>query len=406
MSLPGLAKEFPMKRVLSASLALLLAATAGAWAQDKIPGDVVLLFQKRCAGCHKGKYPPQGLSWEPKKIEAAINAPSQEVPELKIIDPASPETSYLLKKVRGESGIKGTRMPPTRAIGAAEITVFETWIQGLEKLPVPASAAGSPGDGAVASDPQAAAGEKPGSKRPFDTPTFFGTRLLNMPTTTIPDKGDFLVRISHRFSDRVEEGFNDLFGLDSYANILLSLGYGITDKLTVTLGRARAYKEFELSADWLLAEQGVTAGLPFSATLHGGVSLATDGSPDEAKVFAAVSLARQFTRRFSVLVVPAFVTNANHWALNPEGTFSLGLGVRYMVLKDLSIIAEWVPALAGYKEIESGWGLGLEKKLGGHVFQLFVNNAMGLTPAQYLPGGDLRLGDFDFRIGFNIFRTF
>jgi hypothetical protein len=78
-----------------------------------------------------------------------------------------------------------------------------------------------------------------------------------------------------------------------------------------------------------------------------------------------------------------------------------------MILNDFSIIAEWVPALSGYKEIEgSGWGLGIEMKVGGHVFQVFVNNALGLTPAQYLPGGDLRLGDLDFRIGFNIFRTF
>jgi hypothetical protein len=29
-----------------------------------------------------------------------------------------------------------------------------------------------------------------------------------------------------------------------------------------------------------------------------------------------------------------------------------------------------------------------------------------LTGSQFVPGGDLRLQDFDFRIGFNIFRTF
>ncbi len=57
-----------------------------------------------------GKVPAQGLSWEPAKIAAAINAPSQEMPDLKIIDTASPASSYVLKKVRGDSGIKGTRM--------------------------------------------------------------------------------------------------------------------------------------------------------------------------------------------------------------------------------------------------------------------------------------------------------
>ena len=393
-----------MKRTFS--ILLILAASAGAWAQEKIPGDVVSLFQKRCAVCHKGKAPAQGLSWERTRIAAAIDRPSSEAPELKIIDTASPEASYVLKKVRGDAGIKGSRMPPAAALEAGEIKVLETWILGLKKFPVPASAAGSPGDEAVSSEPLAADAGKPAAKSPFNTPAFFGTRLLNLPTTTTPDKGDVLVRISHRFADRVEEGLDDFFGMDGYANILLSVGYGITNNLTVTVGRARSYKEYELSADWLVVEQGRTAGLPFSATLHGGVSLATADSPDEAKVFIEASLARQFTRRFSLLVVPAFVTNADHFDPDPQNTFAVGLGGRYMIFKDFSIIAEWVPVLAGYKEIESGWGLGLEKRIGRHVFQLFCNNALGLTPAQYLPGGDLHLRDFDFRLGFNIFRTF
>ncbi|RPI97252.1 MAG: hypothetical protein EHM31_13835, partial [Candidatus Aminicenantes bacterium] len=67
---------------------LLIVAVAGAWADDKVPGDVAALFQKRCAVCHKGKMPPQGLSWEPGRIAEAIDRPSAEVPELKIIDTA------------------------------------------------------------------------------------------------------------------------------------------------------------------------------------------------------------------------------------------------------------------------------------------------------------------------------
>ena len=392
-----------MKRAVSVILCLLIVAVVGAWAGDKIPGDVASLFQKRCAMCHKGKTPPQGLNWEPGRIAEAIDRPSAEVPELKIIDTATPEASYILKKIRRE-GHKGKPMPPLKALDTDELQLLETWILGLKKFPVPVSGNGSSGEAAGPSDVSTPVQE--GGKPSFDTPVFFGTHLINLPTTTTPSKGDVLFRISHRFADPVDSGFDNFLGLDGYANILLSLGYGITDNLTVTIGRARTYKEFELSADWLVAEQGKTAGLPFSATLHGGASLATDGSPDEGKIFAALSLSRQLTRRLSVLVVPAFVTNANHFADDPESTFSVGLGGRWMIFNEFSIIAEWVPALTGYKEIESGWGLGIEARIGGHVFQVFVNNALGLTPAQVLPGGDLRLGDFDFRIGFNIFRTF
>jgi len=120
-------------------LSLLGVATAGAWAKDKVPGDVASLLQRRCAVCHKGKVPPRGLNWEPTQIAAAIDRPSSEAPELKIIDTASPEASYLLKKVRGDAGIKGSRMPLGAVLGADEIKILETWIRGLKKLPVPAS---------------------------------------------------------------------------------------------------------------------------------------------------------------------------------------------------------------------------------------------------------------------------
>jgi hypothetical protein len=263
----------------------------------------------------------------------------------------------------------------------------------------------SPGGEAVQGEQTAP--EKIAPNRPYDIPAFWGTRLVNLPTTTTPDKGDFLLRISHRFSEPVDAGFNELFGLDSSANILVSLGYGITDNLGITVGRSRWYKEFEFSADWLIAEQGLSGRFPVSLALHGGLSLATFGE-DNVKLFAALNLSRQVTRRLSVLVVPTFATNTNHWALDPEGTFSLGLGARYMVLKDFSVIAEWVPVLAGYKDNAGGWGLGLEKKIGKHVFQFFATNAFGLTTSQFVPGGDLGSGSFfeRFRIGFNIFRTF
>jgi len=400
-----MAKESAMKRVVSVVLTVLVAAAMGTWAQAKVPDEVASLLQKRCVSCHKGKTPPRGLSWERDRIAEAIDRASVERPDLMIIDTAAPEASYLLKKVRRESGIEGKPMPPLKALDAVELELLQTWVLSLKKDSLPLSAAVSPGLGANGNRAQAPEADPPAAEPPFDTPAFWGTHLINLPTTTTPAKGDVLFRVHHRFSDPVDSGFDNLLGLDSFANILLGLGYGITDNLTVSIGRVRVYKEFELSADWLIAEQGRTAGLPFSAALHGGVSLVTEDE-DAVKFFAAVSLSRQLTRRLSVLVVPSFVTNANHFALDPQSTFSLGLGARYMIWEEFSIIAEWVPVLAGYNEIESGWGLGIEKKIGGHVFQVFVNNALGLTPAQSLPGGDLQIGDFDFRIGFNIFRTF
>jgi hypothetical protein len=121
---------------------------------------------------------------------------------------------------------------------------------------------------------------------------------------------------------------------------------------------------------------------------------------------ALLSVSHQVSDRLSFLLVPGFCSNTNFWDPDSEGTFSLGIGGRFMVFDDLSLIAEWVPVLAGYKNLADSWGVGVEKKIGGHVFQVFITDSLGITASQFLPGGDLLLGDGDFRLGFNIFRSF
>jgi hypothetical protein len=179
------------------------------------------------------------------------------------------------------------------------------------------------------------------------------------------------------------------------------------------VGRTGLFKEMEFSSTWLILEQGKNASLPFSAAVNGGLSWVTQKQEGRGafnsrnfKINAQVILSRQFNERLSVLVVPVYSSNTNHWETDTQGTFSIGIGGRFMFLEDLSLIGEWVPVLAGYKDLANGWGFGIEKKIGGHVFQFFVTDSIGLTSAQFITGGDLRLGKGDLRIGFNIFRTF
>ena len=124
-----------MKKSLYGVIAALAVTAVAAWAQSRVPAGVVSVFAKNCLDCHKGRFPAQGLSWEAKRIETSFDAPSREIPALKIIDTAAPESSYVLKKVKGESGIQGSRMPPGKALDPAAIKVLEDWILSLKKLP-------------------------------------------------------------------------------------------------------------------------------------------------------------------------------------------------------------------------------------------------------------------------------
>jgi mono/diheme cytochrome c family protein len=104
----------------------------GAPKDRDIPANVLAVFKKNCVRCHTGPKPPKGLSLVPGKIAAVIDAPSAEVPDLRIVDPNAPEASYLLKKVRRETGIAGKPMPPGKALSADELQVLEAWIAGLK----------------------------------------------------------------------------------------------------------------------------------------------------------------------------------------------------------------------------------------------------------------------------------
>jgi len=121
-----------MKRTFPVIAVILLAAALGALAAAGVPDNVKALFGQRCAGCHKGRFPPKGLNLEPANVAAILDTPSQQVPDLKIVDTKAPEASYLLKKVRRESGIAGKPMPPGKALAAEELQAVEAWLQSLK----------------------------------------------------------------------------------------------------------------------------------------------------------------------------------------------------------------------------------------------------------------------------------
>ncbi len=95
------------------------------------------LIKKRCSGCHNAKNPKAGLNLEPGTLVAAVkNVPSRQINTLKIADTRNPEKSYFLMKIRGDKGIKGTRMPINAApFTAAETRTIETWIQLMSRPP-------------------------------------------------------------------------------------------------------------------------------------------------------------------------------------------------------------------------------------------------------------------------------
>ncbi len=264
-----------------------------------------------------------------------------------------------------------------------------------------------------------AAQEDSGQPKPrqFSTFAFWSTEVVNLPTTKNIGSNDVLFRISHRFYPKVSSGYDTFYGLNGGAQVYFSFGYGITKNLSVTLGHGNLFHEWDLSAKWLIADQWKKYNLPVSVAFNGGAGLITQALEGEdrieskrVKLHLQLVVARQFSDALSVMLVPSYASNTNRFPFNwdraAEATFTLGSGGRFAFSEKFALVGEWLPVLSGYKSSYDGWGAGLEYKVGGHVFHLFITNSLGLIADQYLTGGDLQLSRNEFRFGFNLYRTF
>jgi hypothetical protein len=81
----------------------------------------------------------------------------------------------------------------------------------------------------------------------------------------------------------------------------------------------------------------------------------------------------------------------------------IGLGARVRVRPTVYIVGEFAPRAAGYKPGVNHGSIAIEKRAGGHSFQLNLSNAFGTTMAQIARGGGV--GN-DWYLGFNISRKF
>lgn len=366
----------------------------------ELEGKVKVIFKENCttAGCHVGTTPMMGLKLTGDEFYArTINQPSTEKPQLVRIKPGEPDSSYLVMKILGTPGIIGSRMPFGRnPLTDEEIATIVRWVSGLKEVNT------------------AKLEVKPDPVLPFN-----GWKVVNTPTSRMVDKGNWLFLISHRFFPAVDAGYDAFWGLDGSGVIFLNMGYAITNKLFVNLGRSNSSDNVQFDVKYGLKNQYPGDQLPFAAAVQTSVNWITEksGNKDrfrsEAFKFSAQAiLSSQVVEGVGVNVVPAILLNPDSEKDGEDPIFTIGLAGKTHVWRSISLIAEWVPIISGYTLTTTfgefnrfdSWGGGVELDVGAHVFQIIATNSAGLTADQYMRGGGLDIGKGDFRLGFNIFR--
>ena len=88
------------------------------------------VFSVSCAlsGCHSGGEPTADLSLEGDFAARIIGVASGQRPDLKLVDPGNPDSSYLLIKVRGDDEIVSQQMPPGKVLPAEQVEIIRAWI--------------------------------------------------------------------------------------------------------------------------------------------------------------------------------------------------------------------------------------------------------------------------------------
>ena len=231
--------------------------------------------------------------------------------------------------------------------------------------------------------------------------------LITLPTTLRMPRMKSAFRVTHRFTRSLGQGdFDDLlqdfFGIDSGAAIGLEYRFGIMRGTQVGVRRTND-RTIEFSAEYNLLTQlnAKPVGLSAFASIDG-----TNNFRDSYTPGLGVVVSRTLGRAGTVYVNPMWVNNSNPLPselADNNDSFTLGVGARLRIRPSVYLVGEIIPRVAGYDPDVNQASFGVEKLLGGHVFQLNFSNGFGTTTGQVARGGT---GKEDWYLGFNISRKF
>ena len=230
--------------------------------------------------------------------------------------------------------------------------------------------------------------------------------LVNLPTTLRVPKYKSAFRVTHRFARPLGQGdfsdlAEDLFGLDSGAQIGLEYRFGIMRGTQIGIYRtSNRTIEFFAQYSGLQQKDNGLLGLDVIATMDG-----TDNFSDSYSPALGVVLSRELGSHGALYFEPIWVNNSNQLPselTDDNDTFLFGIGGRLRVRPTVYVVGEYIPRI-GYSPGVDHLTFGVEKRAGGHVFQINFSNNIGTTPAQIARGG---FDNEDWYIGFNISRKF
>lgn len=246
--------------------------------------------------------------------------------------------------------------------------------------------------------------------------TFKGTRLVNGHTVETKNEGTLEFIFAHRFGE-INGGWYEMYGLDE-ALVRLGLDYGITDNISVSIGRNSDDKTMDgyLKAK-LLRQSSGAKNFPVTITALGGVAyrMSPKENPegfenvDRLAYVSQLMIARKFSPRLSFQLTPSYIhKNAVVQETDDNDQIAVGLGGRLKLTKSVALTTEYYYRVNPDEDSPyyNSVGFGIDIETGGHVFQLVLTNTRGLTERAFITETEGQFSEGDIHLGFNVTRTF
>ena len=232
--------------------------------------------------------------------------------------------------------------------------------------------------------------------------------LVSLPTSLRLPLFKSAFRVTHRFGRPLGEGdfgdlASDLFGLDNGAVIGLEYRFGIVPNGQIGFHRSSSDKTIEFFGQYGLLRQAGKSPVDVSAlvSIEGADNLQQNYSPS-----VGVVVSRTFGEVAAVYAEPIWVNNTNTLPselVDHNDTFMVGVGARVRIRPTVYLVGELAPRASGYDPGVNHGSFAIEKRAGGHVFQLNFSNSFATTMGQIARGGS---NNDDWFLGFNISRKF
>jgi hypothetical protein len=229
-------------------------------------------------------------------------------------------------------------------------------------------------------------------------------RVLNLPSTLrLPVHGSSF-QLTHRFNGNLRQGsFTDnagnLFGLDQGAAVGFEYRFGIARHLQAAVYRTAIDKAFQFYGKYDAVRQDHSIPVSLSAV----VSVeGADNFQERYSPALGVAVSRMAADRLALYATPVWVHNTAALLNIDRDTVMVGLGGRVRVSASVYLVGEVIPRAGGYSPDKPAFGFAVEKRAGGHMFQLNFNNGQGTTFGQLARGG---FAD-SLYLGFNLARKF